>query len=116
MEMCFQFAYSFGNKNQQLFYDMTSFTDGDGLRDYMWRGSLPTEIGSLTNYGKSSSGDLSFIVTDSNEFVTGSIPTQIGKLTEVLYLDFYGLECNFTIPVSIVLFSYEFVELQSSNH
>ena len=98
------------DENQQLFYDMVYFPSND----YMWRGSLPTEIGSLTNYGYEISGTSLYINTESDyQFVTGSIPSQIGKLTEVSGLDFFKLKFSSTIPVSIALFSYEFVELQS---
>tara|TARA_B100001250_G_scaffold401493_1_gene413430 strand:- start:438 stop:2357 length:1920 start_codon:yes stop_codon:yes gene_type:complete len=67
-------------------------TDSLYLEDYELTGSIPSEIGNLTN--------LTYLNLEDN-LLTGSIPSEIGNLTNLFELNLIGNQLTGVIPQSI---------------
>ena len=91
------------DNNEQLLYDVNSFS----LESFDLLGSLPTEIGGLTNLGRTSyTSTTNFYINGGGEEVYGTIPTEIAKISGfngAFYISSNAFAS--VIPVSIALFS-----------
>mmetsp|Transcript_20791 Transcript_20791/g.31308 ORF Transcript_20791/g.31308 Transcript_20791/m.31308 type:complete len:965 (+) Transcript_20791:157-3051(+) len=76
------------------FLTLGSLGDNSGAMNDL-SGTIPTEIGSLTN--------LSGLSLRENTQLSGSIPSEIGLLTNLSFLDFYSNELAGAIPTNIGL-------------